>query len=80
MDKQNNVMIGEGQSTSIKEVSLKKTPRRSSYNKSVTGIFVTRLEPATSAAQVAIFIVRETGLTVRPEKLRTKSENTALFI
>jgi len=60
--------------------TVKKHRRESEYIKrSVTGVFISRLERNTSSAQVAVYVLNETGLTVHPEKLRTKHDGYSSF-
>ena len=40
---------------------------------------VTRLTPHTTAANVAVHVYKETGVTVRPEKMPTKHSNYASY-
>ena len=48
-------------------------------NRSVTGVFITRLNPRLTSRQIESFIKRETGLKVRPEKLETKYDSYSSF-
>ena len=73
------VLIARGHSGSLRAVPTKGTKQSHSFARTITGIFVSRLDQSTSAAQVAVFIQKETGLTVRPEKLATKYEAYSSF-
>ena len=57
-------------------------PRKDSgaqRNRTVTGVFITRLSPRLTSRQIENFIKRETGLKVRPEKLETKYNSYSSF-
>ena len=68
-----SVIIGRGPSASIQAISDSKG------NKQCTGLFVSRLKPCTSAAQLAVYVHREAGITVRPEKMPAKSASYSSF-
>ena len=62
-------------------LSRAERPRSDPYEtgKTATGIFITRLEPKTTAAHVAVQVRKESGLTVRPEKLATRHASYSSF-
>ena len=48
-------------------------PSKSNQRRTVvTGVFITRLDPKSSVSQVQALVKRETGLTVKAEKLHAK--------
>ena len=61
-------------------MSLSVAPERQHLKNETEGIFVTRLGKDTTSANVAIHVLRETGITVRPEKLRTKYDTYTSFL
>ena len=66
-------VIGAAPRTSIETVA------EAQHNRQCTGLFVSRLKPNTTAAKLAIFVHREWGLTVRPEKLPAKYDQYCSF-
>ncbi len=48
-------------------------------NRTITGVFITRLTPRLTSRQIENYIKRETGLKVRPEKLETKYDSYSSF-
>jgi hypothetical protein len=59
-----NVCIGRGKCQGLRGIDS-----RNESNMTAAGTFISKLHPKTSSAQLAVFIHREFGLTVRPEKL-----------
>ena len=57
----------------------KTVSRQGQSGKAVSGIFITRLDPKTTASHVALHIRKETRLTVRPEKLLTRHASYSSF-
>ena len=76
-----DVVFGRGFSTNIRSVGKpsKHSTATKQNQRRITGVFLTRLAPKTSAAQVALHVRKETGLTVRPEKLETKYNTYSSF-
>ena len=83
-----NTVIGKGHSITLKAAQ----PRSSTQGRAnqwgsngdgvrgtITGVFITRLSPSTTAAMLATHIRKETKLTVRPEKLITKFSSYSSF-
>lgn len=72
-------VIGTGHSETVKAMH---SPRREqSRPKRATGVFITRLNPHTTSAQIATHIYHETGITARPEMLPQKhKEYCSYFI
>ena len=68
-----DVTIGKAPKTCIEAVSDTRG------NRQCTGLFVSRLKPGTSCAQLAVFIHRECGYLMRPEKIPTKSAEYCSF-
>ena len=59
---------------------LRAAPSKNSYgNKTITGVFVTRLDSRTTSWQLESHIKQETGLLVKVEKLRTKYDSYTSF-
>ena len=52
---------------------------KTNTNTFCTGILVSRLQPKTSAAQLAVHVYRETGIRVRPEKLQVHHREYCSF-
>lgn len=69
---QSKFLIGRGKSSGLHAVSHSSPPVHSKM--SMTGTFISKLHPRTTSAQLAVYILREFGLTVRPEKLSKKSQ------
>ena len=67
----NKVIFGKGKSTGIRAINDRS--KQSNGNKSITGTFISRLDPRTTSRGLALYIHREFGLTVRPEKLTNRS-------
>ena len=75
-------MHGTGVSSGIRSAKPARDMHRrphSQPNRSVTGVFVTQLDPKTSPHRLSDFIRRETGISVRPEKLNTKYNSYGSF-
>ena len=74
------IVIGSGHGGNFKVCQ----PRHGNYdvespNKRITGVFISRFGPSTTPAQIAVHVRKETGLTVRPEKITTKYQNYSSF-
>ena len=79
---QGDVLFGTGFSTDIrsaKPVRDRHQVDKSQSNRSVTGVFITQLDPKTTPIRLSDFIRRETGLLVRPEKLNTRYNSYGSF-
>ena len=76
-----SVLIGQGQRTSIRAMGNQRGPtsRHSQGNKTITGVFITRLDPSTTEHQISQHIKKETGMSVRAEKLATKYPSYSSF-
>ena len=74
----NNVIFGKGKSTGIRAINSRSN--QSNGNKTITGTFISRLDPRTTSRDLALHIHREFGLTVRPEKLQIEVAYAAHFI
>jgi hypothetical protein len=74
-----NVMIGSGQGSYLKAVSQEQYSGGQTHNRAVTGVFLSRLDPKTTSAQLALHVHREARLTVRPEKLETRYSGYSSF-
>jgi hypothetical protein len=80
--KQNKVIIGNGPNTDIAAAHNNRDRNNSKNdynNRSVTGVFVTRLSPRTTSRQMEICIRKQTGLGVRAEKLVTRFDSYNSF-
>ena len=75
------VVFGTGIATDIRAVRGRREQQSGEQRKarSVTGVFITRLDPRLSAIKLGSFIRRETGLTVRPQKLDTKYQTYSSY-
>lgn len=71
--------IGTGKPGGLKAVPRASNRPQQNPNRSITGVFISRLQAKTTAAQIAVHIRRETGKTVKPEKLQTKFPNYSSF-
>jgi hypothetical protein len=75
------VVHGMGSYSTLK--SIQRAPvsgdRNTSVNRHITGLFITRLDPRTTAKQLELHLKRETGVIVRVEKLRTKYPTYSSF-
>ena len=69
----NSVMYGKGKSVGLRAVGHKPKSNISNGNTNITGTFVSRLDARTTAAELALFIRHEFGLSVRSEKLTNKT-------
>ena len=65
------IIIGKGHSRTLGAGNADR-PHMDNLNKQCIGVFITRLKPRVTEKQLALHIKRETGLTVRPERLQTK--------
>ena len=72
----NNSMIkAKGKTTYLKAASeIRKKQSHELSNKAIIRTLISGLDSHTGSAQVAVHIRRETGLTVRPEKLQLRNE------
>ena len=72
----NNSMIkAKGKTTYLKAASeIRKKQNHELSNKAIIGTLISGLDSHPGSAQVAVHIRRETGLTVRPEKLQLRNE------
>ena len=71
--KNSSVINGTGKSTGVRTAAVTKRPNsRDMTNRTVTGVFVSRLDPYTTPKQIYLHIKRMTGYICRPEKLQTK--------
>ena len=66
------VIYGRGHSTRIRAVP-KDINVLHQRNAAITGVFVSRLDPKTTSSDLQMLIRQETGLRVKPQKMRTKS-------
>ena len=78
-DPRNEVIRGKGRYDQKIKPASKHRDREEYANRSITGTFISRLSPKASAADIAVFVHRETGLTVRPERLQTKYQSYSSF-
>ena len=70
----NNVLYGKGKPVGLQAVRRKpRNIQQSKGNTNITGTFISRLDRRTTAADLKLFIRREFGLSVRPEKLTNKT-------
>ena len=79
---QSDVIFGTGLSVGIKAASYNKDRHETEAthsNRTVTGVFVTRLSPRTTSGQIEKFVKRETGLCVRAEQLETRYNTYSSF-
>ena len=79
--KKSGLIYGSGQCTNVKAVGRGHSSRypRSNPNRTITGVFITRLDPATTTRQLYYHVKQETGLSVNPEKLDTKFSTYSSF-
>ena len=63
-------LCAKGSTTYLKAAKQFVTIHNESTNRTVVGVLIRGLKPETGIAKVAIHVYRETGLTVRPEKMR----------
>ena len=73
----NYVIFGKGKSTGIRAINSRSN--QSNGNKTITGTFISRLDPKITSKDLALHIHREFGLTVRPEKVTNRSGLCSLF-
>ena len=77
MDK---IVIGNGRGLTLRASNQNtKAMVNSNPNRTVTGVFITRLDPRTSPHKIELHIRHETGLNVRAEKLDTKWDSYSSF-
>ena len=69
-------ITGKGHSSMLKAMC---SPSRNRGPRRATGVFITRLNPQTTSAQLAAHIYDELGLTVRPELLPRKYREYCSF-
>jgi hypothetical protein len=75
-----SVVHGMGKYSGMKATQTnEKKPRETKVNKTVTGLFITRLSPRTTTKQLELHIKRETSINIRVEKLRTKYPTYSSF-
>ena len=75
-----SVIIGNGHSTKLKAVNQHRNQRTApTSNRTVTGVFVSRLAPKTTPSHVERQIKHETGLEIRAEKLETRYRDYSSF-
>ena len=81
--RQDEVLHGTGSGTGLKAVPPKNQHGnqrdRDTKVSHITGLFVSRLDPKTSARQVQSMIKRETGMSAQPERLPTKFDTYSSF-
>ena len=70
-----DIIIGKSRNADLRVAQVKITKRITK-----DGIFVSRLEAGTSAAHVAMHIYNASGISVRPEKLKTKYDTYTSFM
>ena len=75
----NNVVLGTGSYQNVRTADMKFGPIRQKEirprpNQTMSGVFVTRLSPNTTARQLALHIRRETSYDVRPERMPVKRD------
>jgi hypothetical protein len=75
------VVHGMGKYSGMKATQMNMTKRRetTSANKTLTGLFITRVNPRTTTKQLELQIKRETSINIRVEKLRTKYPTYSSF-
>jgi hypothetical protein len=76
-----HVVHGKGKTVNIKAMTKMKSSQneRQESNRSVSGIFVTRLDPGTTSRQLELHLRKEAGLNTRPEKLNTRHPSYSSF-
>ena len=68
------MLYGKGKPVGLQAVRRKpRNIQQSKGNTNITGTFISRLDRRTTAADLKLFIRREFGLSVRPEKLTNKT-------
>jgi site-specific recombinase XerC len=72
------VVFGEAEGSEIKAVDRYRS-NSTKNNRAVTGIFVSRLNPRTSPRQMQRHLQQETGITLKPEQLKSKYNTYASF-
>lgn len=72
-----DVVYGQGPSIGLKTVQ--RQTNAMFQNKVCTGMFVTRLAPKTTTASLEKFLLKETGLVLKSEKLKTRYDTYSSF-
>ena len=71
-------LVGEGQFRNVRSANMKPPRLRKlaqpRQNQVASGLFITRMSPSTTARQMTLHIRRETGYSICPERLPTKSD------
>ena len=72
-------LSAKGSTTYLKAAKQSVTIHNESFNRTVAGVLIRGLKPETGIAKVATNVYRETGLTVRPEKMRNNRNDRYSF-
>ena len=75
----NHVVIGNGTSSTRLRCASERRSQAPSQHRQCTGLFLSRLHPHSTVAEVGIHIRNATGISVKPEKLQTKYSTYASF-
>ena len=73
------IVIGSGGTTNLRAASQWISKSSASMQKLCTGVFVTRLQPRCTQAQVSAHVYEVSGMRIRPEKLQTKYDTYSSF-
>ena len=74
-----NVILGKGRTSAIKVAPGSRKNHQRRNNRTIIGVFVSRLHPKTSSHSIDQHIYRETGVSVSSEKLDTKYNHYSSF-
>ncbi len=72
-------IIGTGTFAGLKTVNQRSGNNSQGPNRSITGVFISRLHAKTSATKIASHVRHETNLSVNPEKLQTRYDHYSSF-
>ena len=76
---QEGILFGSGTSHGLCAARRRQPHNGQSGNRTITGLFVTNLEPRTTTKQIEVYVKRESGYKVTAEKLRTKFDSYSSF-
>lgn len=77
--KDDKIIVGTGHSGGLRVVQPRRQLDSERQSRRITGVFLSRLGPSTSCAQIATRVRRETGLNVNPEKMKSKYDSYSSF-
>ena len=77
--KDGKIIVGTGHSGGLKVVQPRRQLDSERQSRRITDVFLSRLGPSTSCAQIATQVRRETGLNVNPKKIKSKYDSYSSF-